>query len=161
MGFRRMIEVAIPGFKPLCLEHLVLDYNGTLAIDGEPIDGVGKRLNDLAEHLRVHVITADTFGKAKARLKNIECNLIILQGEDHHERKLAFVNTLNAQRTVCIGNGRNDRRMLSAAALGIGVIQQEGASSEALLAAHLVVKDINSALDILLNPKRLVATLRS
>ena len=156
-----MIDVDIPGFKPLHLEHLVLDYNGTLAVDGEPIDGVGKRLNDLSEHLRVYVITADTFGKVKARLKNIECTIIILQGENQHEQKLAFVNTLNAQRTVCIGNGRNDRRMLNGAALGIGVIQQEGASSEALLAAHLVVKDINSALDILLNPKRLIATLRS
>ena len=156
-----MIDVDIPGFKPLHVEHLVLDYNGTLAVDGEPIDGVGKRLNDLAEVLRIHVITADTFGKAKARLKNIECTVIVLQGDNQHEQKLAFVNTLNAQHTVCIGNGRNDRRMLNAAALGIAVIQQEGASSEALLAAHLVVKDINSALDVLLNPKRLLATLRS
>ena len=35
-----MIEIDIPGYKTLHLEHLVLDYNGTLAVDGVLIDGV-------------------------------------------------------------------------------------------------------------------------
>ena len=35
-----MIAVDIPGYGPLRLEHLVMDYNGTLAVDGEIAAGV-------------------------------------------------------------------------------------------------------------------------
>jgi soluble P-type ATPase len=51
--------------------------------------------------------------------------------------------------------------MLAAAALGIAVVQKEGAATETLSAADVVVSDIRSALDMLLFPKRLIATLRS
>ena len=39
-----MIAHKIPGFGALRLEHLVLDYNGTLALDGRLLRGVGPRL---------------------------------------------------------------------------------------------------------------------
>lgn len=58
-------------------------------------------------------------------------------------------------------NGRNDHRMLEAAALGVAVLQGEGASVEALMAADVVVPDILAALNLLLLPQRLIATLRS
>jgi hypothetical protein len=35
-----MITVDIPRYRRIDAEHLVLDYNGTLAIDGNIIDGV-------------------------------------------------------------------------------------------------------------------------
>jgi soluble P-type ATPase len=50
--------------------------------------------------------------------------------------------------------------MLGAAALGIGVVQTEGASVEALNAAKVVALCIHDALQLLLNPLRLAATLR-
>ena len=37
-----MIKVSIPGFKSLSLKYLVLDYNGTIAIDGALVPGVKK-----------------------------------------------------------------------------------------------------------------------
>jgi len=40
-------------------------------------------------------------------------------------------------------------------------VQQEGASSEALMAADVICPDIFSALELLNNPLRLVATLRN
>ena len=51
--------------------------------------------------------------------------------------------------------------MLLAAALGIVVVQREGASVQALMAADVVVPDIRTALDLLAYPQRLVATLRA
>lgn len=51
--------------------------------------------------------------------------------------------------------------MVAAAALGIAIVQQEGAAVETLLAAKLVVPDIGAALGLLLNPTRLIATLRT
>ncbi|MDA0746508.1 MAG: ATPase P [bacterium] len=156
-----MIEIDIPGHKTLRLEHLVLDYNGTLAVDGEPINGVRDRLEHLAQNLRVHVITADTFGKVSDRLSGLPCKISILPLENQAQGKLNYIQQLGPDTTVCIGNGRNDRLMLQSAALGIAVVQNEGASSETLSASNVVCTNICSALDLLTNPLRLVATLRS
>ena len=47
-----------------------------------------------------------------------------------------------------------------AAALGIAVIEGEGAAVEAILASDIASPNIGTALDLLENPKRLIATLR-
>lgn len=172
-----MIEITIPGYGNLRLEHLVLDYNGTLACDGKLPDEVRERLNSLAALLRVHVITADTFGVAQAQLRaesrdvggaesralggNVACDLTILPPDNQAEAKLAYVQSLGPETTVCIGNGRNDRLMLEKAALSVAVIGAEGAAVEAVTAADVVAGGILTALDMLLHPRRLVATLRS
>ncbi|HKJ46485.1 MAG TPA: hypothetical protein VJ991_11715, partial [Balneolales bacterium] len=59
------------------------------------------------------------------------------------------------------GNGRNDRLMLDEAAVGIAVIQKEGASFQSLQAADVICTNIIDALELLVYPKRLTATLRS
>ena len=156
-----MIETTIPGYKTLTLQHLVLDYNGTLACDGDLIKGVRDRLTDLARRLRIHVITADTFGKVRASLSGIPCELTILPLENQDEGKRAYVQQLGPEATVSIGNGRNDCLMLETAALGIVVVQEEGAATRTVMAADIVCPNILSALDLLTNPKRLIATLRS
>ena len=156
-----MIEISIPGFQHLQLQHLVLDYNGTLACDGKLISGVQKVLNRLSEKLAVHVLTADTFGHARSGLEGIECTLSILPTDKQDVRKLEYVQKLDASHSVCVGNGRNDRFMISEAALGIAVIQKEGAAFETLQAANLVCDGIVNALELLENPLRLVASLRS
>jgi soluble P-type ATPase len=51
--------------------------------------------------------------------------------------------------------------MLKEAILGIAVIQEEGAAVESLVAADIVTRSILDALDLLLRPLRLTATLRS
>jgi soluble P-type ATPase len=51
--------------------------------------------------------------------------------------------------------------MLAEAGLGIGVVQAEGAAVQAALAAAVLLPDILAALDLLIHPLRLVATLRS
>lgn len=156
-----MIEVEIPGYKTLQFEHLVLDYNGTLAVDGELLEGVKEALIGLSEQLQVHILTADTFGKARSRIEGIPCELSILPLEDQETGKLDYVRGLGEQHTVCIGNGRNDRLMLKEAALGIAVVLEEGVATDTLAAADIVCTSILSALDLLTNPLRLTATLRS
>ena len=156
-----MIEISIPGFHNLQLKHLVLDYNGTLACDGKLIPGAQKVLNRLSEKLEVHVLTADTFGHARSRLEGIDCTLSILASDKQDIRKLEYVQKLDASHSACVGNGRNDRFMISEAVLGIAVIQKEGAAFETLQAADLVCDSIVNALELLENPLRLVASLRS
>ena len=156
-----MIEVDIPGYRTLKLEHLVLDHNGTLAVDGILAPGVKECLVKIAEDLQVHVITADTFGKARAQLEGIPCKLSILSQADQDIGKLAYIKDLGPERCVCIGNGRNDRLMLLRSALGISVMLDEGAAVQTLQAADVVCVGIVPALELLLNPLRLTATLRS
>ena len=156
-----MIEIDIPGHKVLQLEHLVLDYNGTLACDGQLISGVTQELDSLSESLQIHVLTADTFGRARSGLGDIRCKLSILSPGDQDSGKLGYVEALGSGSAVCIGNGCNDRLMLKAAALGIAVILEEGAAMTTILAADVVCRSIVSALELLSNHLRLVATLRS
>lgn len=156
-----MIEVEVPGYGHLRLEHLVLDYNGTLAVDGEPVPGVTDALKNLTQSLEVHVLTADTFGKVQSRLEGLSCRLSVLPVENQDTGKLDYVKALGAERTVCMGNGRNDRLMLKEAALGVAVILAEGVAVETLNSADVVCTSILSALELLTNPLRLTATLRS
>jgi soluble P-type ATPase len=155
------MEVIIPGYRSLNLNYLVMDYNGTLAIDGELIAGVKAALIKLSEFMALHVLTADTFGKAAKGLSGIPCKLTVLPKEGQQAGKLKYVKDLGADKTVSIGNGRNDQLMLKESALGIAVILGEGASKETLLSADVVCTSIVSALELLSNPLRLTATLRS
>jgi len=156
-----MLTLAIPGFKDLHLTHLVLDYNGTLACDGTPLDGVKERVEALSAGLDIFILTADTFGTVQGRVGGWPCRVEVIPSGQEAEAKVRFINGLGASGTAAIGNGRNDRLMLKEAALGIAVLQTEGTAVEALLAADLIVPGILEALDLCLNTSRLKATLRS
>ena len=156
-----MIEVKVPGFRHLQLEHLVLDYNGTLAVDGKLIPNVEGLLKQLSQDLQIHVLTADTFGLAAAQIEGLPVKLTITPSESQAETKLSYIRELGIDQVVAIGNGRNDRKMLKTAAVGIALIQKEGASVETLTSADIVCNSITDALELLQNPKRIIATLRS
>jgi len=156
-----MIQVDIPGYRELRLTHLVMDYNGTLAVDGQLEPGVDEALAALAPHIEIHVITADTFGLAADQLKDAPIALSILPPGHQDVAKRDFVNRLGCAGSVAVGNGRNDRLMLQAAELGIAVLLREGAAAGTLAAADIVCNGILPALGLLLHPLRLTATLRS
>jgi soluble P-type ATPase len=156
-----MLELEIPGFKDLRLAHLILDYNGTLACDGRPLEGVQERLAPLSDSLDILILTADTFGTVQEQVAGWPCRVEVIPRGEEAEAKLRWVRDLGSSRTAAVGNGRNDRLMLKEAALGIAVVQAEGTAVEALWAADLVAPGILEALDFLLFPQRLKATLRS
>lgn len=155
------MRIKIPGYGTLELKYLVMDYNGTLAVDGVVVKGVEQAFDMLAADLELHVITADTFGVAAENLNNMPCRLSVLPPGDQAAAKLDYIDRLGAESTVAIGNGRNDRLMLAKAALGICVILEEGAAVETINSADVICPSVLSALGLLLNPLRLTATLRS
>jgi len=156
-----MLNVEIPGYQKISLQYLVLDYNGTLAVDGVLEPGAAEGLRRLAQSLEIHVVTADTFGKVRAALADLPCKVTILEPGLQDIAKLEYVRSLGCQVTACVGNGRNDRLMLRAAALGLAVVLAEGAATPTILAADIVCNKIADALDLLANPLRLTATLRA
>jgi soluble P-type ATPase len=155
-----MFTVEIPGRGRLEIADLVLDLNGTLAVDGVVPDAVLERLRDLGKAIRIHVVTADTFGTAAA-LQRMGVQVQVLTPGDQVAAKAALVRVLGASQTIAIGNGSNDEGMVREAAVGIATVGHEGASSRTILAADIVVTRIEDALDLLLVPARLVATLRT
>lgn len=155
-----MFDLDVPGFGAVKLKHCVTDFTGTLSVDGKLLPGVRERLNEVAGLVEVHVLTADTFGRARAELDGVQCEIRILTGEGHDEQKEDFVKALGAEGVIALGNGNNDRLMLKAARIGIAVCLDEGCARDALFSSDIAVKSAVDALDLLLNPKRLKATLR-
>jgi len=155
-----MWRIRVPGFKNLEIENLVFDFNGTLAVDGVLLPGVKGELSELSSQFDIHIVTADTFGKAAEQLAGIPCKLEILPSEHQAEAKRQFVLKLGNTRCIAVGNGRNDSLMLNEAAVGIIVLQEEGASSMTLMSSDVVCRNIFDAFYLFKHPKRLIATLR-
>lgn len=143
------------------MEHLVLDVNGTLALDGRLIEGVAEAINNLRGRLQIHLITADTHGQQAAIDEQLELKAERLAPGGEAAQKAALVRRLGAQGVAAIGQGANDAGMLQAAELGIAVLSREGLALSALNAADLVLPDIRSALELFEKPMRIVASLRS
>ena len=156
-----MIEIDVPGVRKLRLEHLICDFNGTLACDGLLLDAVGERLRELATRLEVHVLTADTFGGAREQLEGLPVRFHVLgpRGKGGYLVDLPC----SRKRLATVGNGFNDGEMLDRRRVGlaIAVLGPEGLSTHALEDAHLLVRDVRDGLDLLLKPSRLIATLRA
>ena len=155
-----MLEVAVPSRGRLLLEHLVLDLNGTVALDGALLPGVRERLIGLGRQLTVHLVSADTQGTLAAVAVGLAALAHRLEPGDEAAQKGALVERLGADRVVALGNGANDAVMLARAALGIAVLGPEGLALPCLQAADVIAPGIEAALDLLLHPRRLVATLR-
>ena len=153
------LAVAIPGADTLSLRHLLIDFNGTIACNGALIDGVAERLRALSQILEVEVLTGDTYGTVGQTLAGLPVRYsVVLSGAD----KTARVHALQAEGggVAALGNGRNDVDMLRAATLGIAVLGPECTHALTLAAAQLVAPHIHAALDLFLQPQRLIAALR-
>ena len=155
-----MIELNIPGRGTLQLDHLVCDVNGTLAVDGQLLEGVARGLRNLSDRLQIHMLTADTHRRQHQIDAQLGLSAERIAPGGEAQAKADFIQRLGAENVVAIGQGANDAEMLRAAGLGICVLSREGTAVETLLAADLVTRDIGVALELLEKPLRIVATLR-
>ncbi|MHB1505955.1 MAG: HAD family hydrolase [Sulfobacillus sp.] len=149
------IVVPVPGAEPISLHEAVFDYNGTLADGGLVSDEVVSLIGQLKGRLSVVMLSAGTFGgldQASAQLG------VGFQRVNSGADKAAYIS--GRPGVVAIGNGRNDVPMFRQAALAICVIGPEGAAREAMEAATVVVGSPEAAIRLLLDPRRLTATLR-
>jgi soluble P-type ATPase len=152
------IVIPVPGRPAFHIHELATDFNGTLALDGELLPGVAEKLSALAAKIRVTVLTADTFGSADRVFRDLPVKLIrIATGREKEE----YVMSTGAGTLVAMGNGRNDQGMMRRAAIAIAVSGREGLFPGVLRVATVVVPDPGTGIDLLLQPDRLVATLRS
>ena len=158
-----MIQIEIPGRKePLVIDALVLDYNGTIARDGVLIDGIGERIKELARRIRVFVLTADTFGTVREQCEPLGVEIRTFPHAGAAVCKDEIVAELVRDAKVCaVGNGLNDVPMMERADFAIAVLEAEGMYAGLLPHADVLVRCAQDALDLLLKPNRLRATLRN
>lgn len=152
-----MIRIEIPQRGLLELHHAVFDINGTLAVDGKPIPNVVAALSSLASFLSIHLLTAGTHGNLKELEETLGFPLQIIS---NGEEKAWYVQQLGPENVIAFGNGANDAGMLRLAAIGIAVLAAEGVAISALQAADILAPGPIDAIELVLKPKRLVATLR-
>ncbi len=155
-----MISIDIPGRGLYELKNLVLDMNGTIAVDGIIQDDILERIGRLSKVLDIYLITADTHGKLESQKGKIAARIERVSPPGEAQQKADFIESLNASSCVAIGNGSNDIEMLKKASLAIVVVDREGCAVGALQVAHIIVNSSRDALDLLLNTNRIIATLR-
>ena len=155
-----MLKIAIPGREEMTLNHLILDYNGTIAEDGAIIESIRPRLAQLSRDLSIYVITADTHGTAAQKCSGLPLQVLTFPTTQVGEIKAAEARKMEGG-VVCIGNGFNDIQMSDESDLSICVMGREGCCGALLQHVDIVVTSIDDALDLLLKPNRIRATLRT
>jgi len=153
------LRIDIPRWGSVDIEYIVIDLNGTLATDGKIPLEVKEKIGALSHLAKIYILTADPQRPANEEILGMKAEVIKVLGENSKQGKLDFLRTLNPEMTVAIGNGNNDQLILKEAAFGIAVLGDEGMSVSAIKSADIVVKNIQSALDLFLKPKRLITTL--
>ncbi len=155
-----MISVPIPGWGELSIEYLMVDFNGTAALDGKLKKEVKDVIEKISRYIKVFIITADSYDSADAELGTSNITFIKVNKNASGDEKAKVVRELGPEKIVAIGNGANDIAMLKEAALGIAVVGEEGCCSGLVKEADIVVTDIMKAFGLIVHPERLVATLR-
>ena len=158
------ITIDIPGFGMLQINSLLSDYTGTLAFNGKLVAGVRDRLVRLAELVDIHVVTSDSFGTAEEELKGLPLVCRRLEGGSEDVQKRRYAEGLDPRHVASFGNGNNDRLHMKlvkeSGGVTIAVDNGEGCAHEAIRNANVIVAGAVNALDLLLEPIRLRATLR-
>ncbi len=153
------LRIDIPRWGSVDIENIVIDLNGTLATDGKIPLEVKEKIGALSHLAKIYILTADPQRPAHEEILGMKAEVIKVLGEDSKQGKLDFLRTINPEMTVAIGNGNNDQLILKEAAFGIAVLGDEGVSVSAIQSADILVKNIQSALDLFLKPRRLITTL--
>lgn len=150
--------INIPNGITYNINNLVLDYNGTIAESGELLESASKYFHKISKILDIYVVTGDTFFNARNQLKNHPVKVIITDPNNGVNSKLDFIKTLNG--SIAIGNGSIDYKMLEYADIGFAILGPEGLSKKAFDHADILVRSIDDAFEMILNTKKLIATLR-
>lgn len=156
-----MIKYNIPGKEEIEIENIILDYNGTIAVDGILIDGVRDKIDILKDFLNIYIVTADTYGSVKKQCSNLPVEILTFPKENAGLEKEKIIENLNPHKTIAVGNGFNDIKMFKKSILSIAIIEAEGCSSELILNSDIICKSIIDAFNIILDKNKVIANLRN
>jgi soluble P-type ATPase len=154
-----MISIQRPGMENLDIHFVLIDFEGTLAMDGRVHPKAKDKVNLLSKRATIIILTKSNREKVEEALRKMKVEILYVTEGDSSQQKLNALQRLGPHQTAVIGNGLDDVRIMEQAGLGMCVIGKEGASAEAMAKADLVVTHVLDALDFLLKPLRQRATL--
>ena len=154
-----MISILRPGMESLDIHFVLIDFEGTLAMDGRVHPKAKDKVNLLSKRATIYILTKSNREKVEETLRKMKVEILYVTEGDSSQQKLNVLQRLGPHQTAVIGNGLDDVRIVEQAGLGICVIGKEGSSAEAVAKADLVVTNVVDALDFLLKPLRQRATL--
>lgn len=148
----------IPGRGKLELKTIILDLNGTISVGGSLVKGIDERLGHLKElGYKIVLFTGNTRNDADGLAQQLG---IDWRQATSAQAKADIAHEFEPETCVSIGNGRIDLELMKVVELRIVTLQAEGVHLETMMNSDIVVPSIKDALDILIDPDRLVATLR-
>ncbi len=158
-----MKEFIIPNYGKITIKNIIFDINGTIQFKGQISDDLVKKIEELKKIYKVYLVSADTRGNLKELAEKIKVSYIKINPVEtsEAEEKNRELIRLGKDVTVAVGNGNNDALMLKNSILGITVLGSEGATIKSILNSDVIVPDPISAIDLLLDEKVMIGTLRS
>ena len=158
-----MKVIDIPNYGKITIKNIIFDINGTIQFQGQISIEVVKKFEELKKFYNIYLVSADTRGNLKQIAEKLNVSYIRIkpEGSSEAEAKNRELEKLGKDVTVAIGNGNNDALMLQNSILGISIIGNEGASAKTLLNSKVIFPDPISAMNMLLDDKIMIATLRS
>jgi len=154
-----MISIERPGQSNLEIDFILIDFEGTLASDRRVHPKAKDKVNLLSKRTKIYILAKEEKERVEEALRKIKAEIVYLTEGEASQKKLDLLRQLGQTKTVAIGNGADDVRMIEEAGFGICVLGKEGTFSEAMKKADVVFLNILDALDFLLRPLRQKATL--
>lgn len=152
------MKYMVPGVGALELNTIIFDLNGTLTVRGELPHGVSKRLQQLKNlGFTCVLFSGDQRGNAQKLAEELGIDFVSTKDT---QAKREAAQKYDKEHTVAIGNGRIDIGVFENAKVRIGTLQAEGIHIGILPHIDILVPSIIDALDLLLDPDSLAATMR-
>ena len=158
-----MKEFIIPNYGKITIKNIIFDINGTIQFKGQISNDLVKKIEELKKVYKIYLVSADTRGNLKELAEKLNVSYIKINPVENSEaeEKNRELIRLGKDVTVAIGNGNNDTLMLKNAILGITILGSEGATIKSILNSEVIVPDPISAINLLLDEKIMIGTLRS
>lgn len=154
-----MISIQRPGQEAIEIDYILIDFEGTLASDGRVHPKAKDKINLLSKRTKIYILAKGEREKVQETLRRVKADLFFIKEEEASLQKLELLLNLGPSRSVVIGNGMDDVRMIKEAGLSMAIIGKEGTSGELIRTADLIFTNMIDALDFLLKPLRQKATL--
>ena len=145
--------------ETLEINTIVLDLNGTLSVNGvipSEIPGLLSQLKKL--DVRLILLSGDIRGNAQKLADDLGMELVV--AKNAHEKEKAILQ-LEPETCAAVGNARIDIGAFKHAKLSIATLQAEGIHVDILKYVDILVPSVADALNLFINKKSLLATMKN
>lgn len=152
------MKYMVPGVGELELNTIIFDLNGTLTVRGKLPQEVFEQIQKLRDiGFTCVLFSGDQRGNAQKLAQELGIDFVPTKDT---KAKREAARKYDKEHIVAVGNARIDIGVFENAKVRIGTLQAEGIHPGILSHIDILVPSIINALDLLLDPDSLAATMR-